>query len=105
MLVCLALQKCCCFLEQTFFFFAGYLLDYALASHMSYPSTAYFPGGACCGISVLGADSQGFFLLGCMDGGLVLGSTVINVSRSFSDSFRLCAVLTEAGKFQDVVSP
>jgi len=64
MLVCLALQKCCGIRKQTFLFFAGTLQDYALAAHLGYPSTAYFAGGACCGLSVLGAGGQGYFLPG-----------------------------------------
>ena len=58
-LVCLTLHKCCCFLEQTLFFFAGNILDYTLAPYMGYLSTGYFPGGACGGISVLGVGGQG----------------------------------------------
>ena len=61
MLVCLALQKCCRFLEQTLFFFAGNILDYTLAPYMGYFSIGYFTGGACGGISVLGAGGQGVF--------------------------------------------
>jgi len=45
-------------------FFAGTLQDYALAEHLGYPSTVYFAGGACCGLSVLGAGDQGYFLPG-----------------------------------------
>ena len=60
-LVCLALQKCCRFLEQTLFFFAGNILDYTLAPYMGYFSTGYFSGGACGGISVLRAGGQGVF--------------------------------------------
>jgi len=33
-------------------------------THLGYPSTAYFAGGACCGLSVLGAGGQGYFLPG-----------------------------------------
>ena len=46
------------------YFFAGYLQDYALASYMGYPTTAYFPGGACCGLPVVGAGGKGFFYPG-----------------------------------------
>ena len=42
-------------------FFAGIILDYALTLYLGYPSTVYVPGGACCGISVLGAGGQGVF--------------------------------------------
>jgi len=38
-----------------------------------------------------------FFLPGHMGGGLVLGLTAIRVSGLLSNSFRLCAVLAEAG--------
>ena len=103
MLVFLALQNFCYFLEQTFFFFAGYILDYTLAPYMGYFSTAYFPGGACCGISVLGAGGQGFFLPGHMDGGLILGLTVISMSVCVSDLFRLCAICIGWEKFLDCV--
>jgi len=44
--------------------FSGNMLDYTLAPYLNYPLTAYFLGGACCGISVLGAGGQGFFYLG-----------------------------------------
>ena len=61
-LVCLALQKCYHFLEQTLFFFVDNILDYKLAApYIGYLSTGYFPGGACGGISVLGAGDQGVF--------------------------------------------
>ena len=47
--------------------------------------------------SFLGSGGQGFFLPGHMGGGLVLGLTAIRVSGLLSNSFRLCAVPTEAG--------
>jgi len=50
------------FLEQTLFFFVDNILDYKLAApYIGYLSTGYFPGGACGGISVLGAGGQGVF--------------------------------------------
>ena len=42
-------------------FFAGYLLDYALAPLMGYPSMAYYTEGAWSGISFFGADGQELF--------------------------------------------
>ena len=97
MLVFLALQNFCYFLEQTFFFFAGYILDYTLAPYMGYFSTAYLPGGACCGISVLGVGGQRFFLSGYMDCGLILGLTVISM-------FCCVPFWHRSGKFEVVVS-
>jgi len=47
--------------ENKHSFFAGIILDYTLVPYLDYPSIAYFFGGACCGISVLGAGGQGFF--------------------------------------------
>ena len=52
------------YLKTNNLIFAGYLQDYALASYMGYPTTAYFPGGACCGLSVVGAGGKGFFYPG-----------------------------------------
>ena len=49
------------YLRTNILFFAGIILDYTLAPYLDYPSIAYFFGGACCGISVLGAGGQGFF--------------------------------------------
>ena len=45
-------------------FFAGYLLNYALAPYVGYPSEAYFTGQACSGISFLGTGGQGSFCPG-----------------------------------------
>ena len=45
-------------------FFAGYLLNYALAPYMVYPSEVYFAGQAYSGLSFLGTGAQGFFCLG-----------------------------------------
>jgi len=42
----------------------GYLLNYALAPYVGYPSEAYFTGQACSGISFLGTGGQGFFCPG-----------------------------------------
>ena len=39
----------------------GYLLNYALAPYVGYPSEAYFTGQACSGISFLGTGGKGFF--------------------------------------------
>jgi len=81
------------YLKTNILLFSGNMLDYTLAPYLNYPLTAYFLGGACCGISVLGAGGQGFFLPRHIDSGLVLGLTVISMSFFVSDSFRLCAVL------------
>ncbi|KAG2611446.1 hypothetical protein PVAP13_4KG146115 [Panicum virgatum] len=42
----------------------GYLLNYALAPYMGYPSEVYFAGQACSGLSFLGTGGQGFFCPG-----------------------------------------
>ena len=47
------------FFRTNTLFFAGNILDYTLAPYMGYLSTAYFPGGACGGISILGVGGQG----------------------------------------------
>ena len=67
--------------------FAGYLLNYALALYIGYPSEAYFAEQACSGFSFFGTGGQGFFLSGHMGGGLVLGLAVISVEGSLSNSF------------------
>jgi len=38
--------------------FAGYLLDYALAPYVGYPSAAYFAGYSYTGISFFGTSGQ-----------------------------------------------
>ena len=63
-LVCLALQKLCDFLQQTTIFFASYLLDYALATHVGYPSAASFSGYTCGGVSFFGPGAQENFCPG-----------------------------------------
>ena len=45
-------------------FFAGYLLNYALAPYMGYPSEIYFAGQACSGLSFFDTGGQGFFCPG-----------------------------------------
>jgi len=52
------------FEKQTIFLFAGTLHDYALATYLGYPTTAYFHGDACCGFSFIGASGQGCFYPG-----------------------------------------
>jgi len=53
-----------CLITKKIFFFAGYLLNYALAPYMGYPPEAYFAGQACSGFSFFGTGGQGFFCPG-----------------------------------------
>ena len=50
--------------NKKIFIFAGYLLNYALAPYMGYPSEVYFAGQACSSLSFVGTGGQGFFCPG-----------------------------------------
>ena len=106
MLVCLALQKCCDFLQQKIFLLAGYLLDYSLALYVAYSSATYYlTGYACSGVSFLDSGGQGVFLPRHIGGGLVIGLAIINVLVLFVSSIIGCVLLEQRPKkFQDDVS-
>ena len=69
-----------------------------------HPTTAYFTGGACCGLSVVGAGGKGFFLPRHMGGVLVSGSKVINVSVKPKIQQDVCPMDRGRERFQVVVS-